>query len=79
MQQTESNLSGVYRTPTTSKDDAVVTVNKMSAWVKQFDLDGIEVNYKVHPSRFEALLVGALQKLISISPTGLGRRNCWEW
>lgn len=37
---------GATETPTTSKVDASSTANKMAAWVKQYGLDGIDVDYE---------------------------------
>lgn len=35
--------------PTTGGTDPVTTANTMAAWVKQYDLDGIDVDYEVWP------------------------------
>lgn len=37
---------GATETPTTSNADAADTANKMAAWVKQYGLDGIDVDYE---------------------------------
>ena len=38
--------------PTTTGADPVATANTMAAWVKQYQLDGIDVDYEVHLIRF---------------------------
>ena len=37
---------GSTETPTTAGMDAASTANKMAAWVKQYGLDGIDVDYE---------------------------------
>ena len=38
---------GATDVPTSSGFDPVATANTMAAWVKQYDLDGIDVDYEV--------------------------------
>ena len=38
---------GATEEPTTAGLDAVSTANTMSAWVKKYDLDGLDVDYEV--------------------------------
>ena len=40
-------LPGSTDTPTTTGADPVATANTMAAWVKQFKLDGVDVDYEV--------------------------------
>lgn len=37
---------GSTETPTSSGDDPVDTANTMAAWIKQYDLDGIDIDYE---------------------------------
>jgi len=39
---------GSTEQPTTNGADPIGTANTMAAWVKQFDLDGIDVDYEVY-------------------------------
>jgi len=48
------SLFGSTETPTTSGADPVDTANKMAAWVKQYNLDGVDVDYE----DFQAMNVG---------------------
>lgn len=41
------SVFGETDAPTSSGADPVATANKMAAWVKQFGLDGIDVDYEV--------------------------------
>jgi len=41
------SVFGATDAPTTNGADPVATANTMAAWVKQFDLDGIDVDYEV--------------------------------
>lgn len=38
--------------PTSAGADPIATANTMAAWVKQYDLDGIDVDYEVCNSRY---------------------------
>ena len=40
------SLFGSTDTPTTSGADPVLTANSMAAWVKKYDLDGVDVDYE---------------------------------
>lgn len=42
------SLFGSTDVPTTSGADPIATANTMAAWVKQFDLDGVDVDYEVN-------------------------------
>lgn len=44
------SVFGSTDAPTSSGADPVGTANTMAAWVKEFDLDGIDVDYEVHSS-----------------------------
>lgn len=48
--------------PTTSGGDPVAIANTMSAWVKQYDLDGIDVDYE----DFGAMKTGNGQRIFVI-------------
>lgn len=37
---------GSTNTPTSSGADATTTANDLAAWVKQYDLDGVDVDYE---------------------------------
>lgn len=41
------SLFGSTDVPTSSNADPVATANTMAAWVKEFDLDGVDVDYEV--------------------------------
>ena len=41
------SLFGSTDAPTSSGADPVATANTMAAWVKQFGLDGVDVDYEV--------------------------------
>ena len=41
------SLFGSTEEPTTEGKDPIVAANTMAAWVKQFDLDGADVDYEV--------------------------------
>ena len=41
------SLFGSTESPTSSGFDPVDTANTMAAWVKQYDLDGVDVDYEV--------------------------------
>lgn len=41
------SLFGATDAPTSSGADPVGTANTMAAWVKEFDLDGVDVDYEV--------------------------------
>ena len=49
---------GSTDTPTSSGHDPISLANTMGNWVKQYNLDGIDVDYEVH--------------LSVVSPSGLG-------
>lgn len=38
---------GSTETPTTSKEDPTSVAMKMASWVKQYDVDGIDVDWEV--------------------------------
>lgn len=41
------SLFGSTDVPTTSGQDPVALANTVSAWVKEYDLDGVDVDYEV--------------------------------
>jgi chitinase len=41
------SLFGSTEEPTTEGKDPVATANTMAAWIKEFDLDGADVDYEV--------------------------------
>lgn len=41
------SVFGATDAPTTNGADPVKTANEMADWVKEFDLDGIDVDYEV--------------------------------
>lgn len=41
------SVFGSTDAPTTNGADPIATANTMAAWVKQFNLDGIDVDYEV--------------------------------
>lgn len=43
------SLFGSTDVPTTSGKDPIALANTVSAWVKEFDLDGVDVDYEVSP------------------------------
>ena len=40
------SLFGSTDTPTSNNADPIATANTMAAWVKQYDLDGVDVDYE---------------------------------
>lgn len=44
------SVFGATDAPTSSGADPVATANTMAAWVKQYSLDGIDVDYEVSDS-----------------------------
>ena len=40
------SLFGSTDVPTSSGADPIATANKMAAWVKEFKLDGVDVDYE---------------------------------
>ena len=38
---------GSTETPTTSGTDAVTVANNLASWVKQYDLQGVDIDYEV--------------------------------
>ncbi len=46
------SVFGATDVPTSSGADPVTTAQTMAAWVKEYDLDGIDVDYEVTGSRF---------------------------
>ena len=40
------SLFGSTETPTTSGADPVLTANTMAAWVKKYNMDGVDVDYE---------------------------------
>lgn len=42
------SVFGSTDAPTSTGADPVSTANTMAAWVKQYDLDGIDVDYEVN-------------------------------
>lgn len=44
------SLFGSTDAPTSSGADPIATANTMAAWVKEFDLDGVDVDYEVGQS-----------------------------
>jgi chitinase len=50
--------------PTSSKADPVATANTMASWVKEYGLDGIDVDYEV-------CRVGEMVGMAAYRPTGL--------
>jgi len=48
---------GSTETPTSSGLDPVGAATTMANWVRQYNLDGIDVDYEVRMSRFSPLLV----------------------
>lgn len=40
------SLFGSTDAPTSSGADPIATANKMAAWVKEFELDGVDVDYE---------------------------------
>lgn len=42
------SLFGSTDVPTTSGADPVATANTVAAWVKEYDLDGVDVDYEVY-------------------------------
>lgn len=41
------SVFGATDAPTSTNADPTATANTMAAWVKEFDLDGIDVDYEV--------------------------------
>ncbi len=45
------SVFGSSDVPTTSRADPIATADTMAAWVTQYSLDGIDVDYEVSASR----------------------------
>ena len=43
------SVFGSTDAPTSSGADPVSTANNIAAWVKEYDLDGVDVDYEVRP------------------------------
>ena len=41
------SIFGSTETPTTSGTDAVTVANNLASWVKQYDLQGVDIDYEV--------------------------------
>ena len=53
------SLFGSTDAPTSNGADPIATANTMAAWVKQFDLDGVDVDYEVMHGSNSPLIVNA--------------------
>lgn len=67
------SLFGATDAPTSSGADPVATANTMAAWVKQFGLDGVDVDYEVS----DRLFAGNTKTLNKIS--GFQCYQRWRW
>lgn len=53
------SLFGSTDTPTTNGNNPIATANTMAAWVKKFNLDGVDVDYEVFCGFNNLLIINA--------------------
>ena len=59
------SLFGSTDAPTSSGADPVATANTMAAWVKQYDLDGVDVDYEVSFLRLLICVVNVSHRILT--------------
>jgi len=57
---------GDSNVPTTTGADPTSTAQTMAAWVKQFDLDGIDVDYEVRSLCFNPCIVNLTSRYLGV-------------